>query len=82
MGVGRWGLVRLRGWGKEGAGSQLWMDLRMERKKETEGSEREREKGRRGEEERKRKETRREWARQRQTKMGSGWRKRWRIKRE
>ena len=57
MGVGRWGLVRLRGWGKEGAGSQLWMDLRMERKKETEGSERERERerkegGRREEEER------------------------------
>lgn len=45
MGVGRWGLVRLRGWGKEGAGSQPWMDLRMERKKETEESERERKEG-------------------------------------
>lgn len=36
MGVGHGGLVRLKGWGKEGAGSQRWMGLRMERKKEKE----------------------------------------------
>lgn len=36
MGVGYGGLVRLKGWGKEGTGSQQWMGLRMERKKEKE----------------------------------------------
>lgn len=39
MGVGHWGLVRLRGWRKKGAGSQPWTDLGMERKKVREESE-------------------------------------------
>lgn len=45
MGVGCWGLVRLRGWEKEGAGSQPRTDLRMERKEEREESEGERKEG-------------------------------------
>lgn len=62
MGVGHWGLVRLRGWRKKGAGSQPWTDLRMERKKvreEREGENNEVERGK-GKE---KKEKRRAWER-------------------
>ena len=55
MGVGHRGLVRLRGLGKEGAGSQPRTDCWME-KKEREESEGERNEGEGGEE-KKRKET-------------------------
>ena len=68
MGVGHWGLVRLRGWGKKGAGSQPRTDLGVERKKEREEGEGEKNKVERGkgkEKKEKRRERERDKERQR-----------------
>lgn len=48
MGVGRLGLVRLKGWGKEEAASQPWTSLGMDRKKEKEESGKREKGGRQG----------------------------------